>query len=300
MNARGSYLRSMTDNGGGPTLPVLRAAPVPVWPVRPLGAEFLKETVSLANSFPQTTRMSDTFESKTTLQNPTESTTKTAVDSLSISPPASATCETTTSTPIATRVRREAMEQLQPVSTVLSQIDTPQQEWLTQEKAIKPSRSETMHSVAVAQPVMPTSAAPASVSSNSSATKAMPESRQPSPEPGRTSYSSSSPETSGERSYRERPPRLDAATRFQFQLEPAPVAERASASPAAKTTAQFADSREKGAAQSRNSVHIGKIDIHIAPPPAHTAPRQIMRSVPANSSAALARGFFSSFGLRQG
>lgn len=303
MKAGCSYLRSMTESAGGFTLPVLRAAPVPVWPVPRLGAEFFKESVLPTDGSPHRTRVSDTLEIQTALQNRVDPMPNPVVESLSLSPPASTATERTALTPSAARMHREGQEELPSMPTVPSQIGRPQQEMVHEPSRIEPQASanrKSIPSVSVAHPVMPSSAATASVSLNVSASVATPQDDKTSLGQKRASYFSSSPENGGERSFRERPLRSDAATRSQFQLEPAPVAERASARPAAKTTAQFADSRGDGAAQSRNSVHIGKIDINIAPPLAPAAPRQTMRSVPANSSAALARGFLSSFGLRQG
>ncbi len=307
MKARDSYLRSMTESVAGSTRPVLRTAPMPVWPVRPSGAELFRETVPPTDGSPNRTRMSDTLEPKTSLENPVEPRTTADVESLSIRQPDSATTDRAELTPSAARTHLEGEEQLRPVSTIPAQADTPKRERLAQDMAIKPSRSQTRASandkaqaVSIAQPAMRTSATTASLSSNVSATRVTPESGKSQLEQGRASHFSRSVDNSSERSYRERSPRPDVAKRSQFQLEPAPVAERPDARTSARTTAQFADSRDQGEPGSRNSVHIGKIHIHIAPPPAPAAQRQIVRSIPANSRAALARGFFSSFGLRQG
>lgn len=59
-------------------------------------------------------------------------------------------------------------------------------------------------------------------------------------------------------------------------------------------------SRPSAAATSQaNTVHIGTIDIHIAPPPAPPIQSRVTGPKPA-APASLARGFTSSFGLRQG
>lgn len=50
----------------------------------------------------------------------------------------------------------------------------------------------------------------------------------------------------------------------------------------------------------RNTVHIGTIDIHIAPAPPPPAPRPSIRQSPASPVSALARGFTPDFGFRQG
>ncbi len=49
-----------------------------------------------------------------------------------------------------------------------------------------------------------------------------------------------------------------------------------------------------------NTVHIGTIEIRIAPPPPMPATRPVFRQAPASPSEMLARGFTSEFGLRQG
>ncbi|MFZ0304749.1 MAG: hypothetical protein WAL75_18800 [Terracidiphilus sp.] len=294
MKAGQSYLRSMTRNIAGSPLPPLRASSVPVWPVRPLGAEFLKETVPYADTLPPRTRDSDTLESQTTFQNPVESGLTARVESRPITRPDSATTEKTASAKRAARMNREGQEQLQPLSSVRSQMDSPLQERLTPENELKSRRSETQASakrrmsetISQARPEMPDSAAAASLSSYVSGAVGVSESDNSQTRHKPASDPSSRLENSGERYFREDPLQPNTSKRSYSQLEPAPVA-----------AAQFAGPREQGEAEGQNSVHIGKIDIHIAPPPAPAAPRQ---TIPTNSRAALARGFLSSFGLRQG
>jgi hypothetical protein len=51
---------------------------------------------------------------------------------------------------------------------------------------------------------------------------------------------------------------------------------------------------------SRKAVHIGTIDIHVAPAPAAPEVRRVIRQAPGFSAPMLARGYTSQFGLRQG
>jgi hypothetical protein len=307
MKARQSYLRSMTDTLTGSTQPVLRAPSVPVWPARPLGAEFFNEAIPRAELLPQRTRVSDTLESQTTLRNPVEPRASAMVESRPLRQAASAASGKTTSTLKAARMHREGQEQLLPLSTIPSQIDFARLEDRTQQNTQKPGRSkiqasarrELEHTVSTAQPEMPDSAATSSVNLDASDTEGTPEFAHPQPRYKSASVFLSSPENS-DRSNREEPVRTDAATDLYSQIEPAPAADGPSARQVPKTLAQSSGFSEQREAEKPNSVHIGKIDIHIAPPPEPTAPRRAMRSTPANSSAALARGFLSSFGLRQG
>ncbi len=304
MKARHSYLRSMTDGATGSTLPVLRPPAAPLWPVRSVGMESFAESVAPATVSPQRTRMSD----------PVEPITNAVAEPFSLSPPAHAATGRTASTRSVRRAEPalnpaqmggENREQLQPVPMALSEIGTPHQELLAQETPHAPHRSgpqadvnrAAMRSGSMTQPGIPHSAAP--LRGNPSLGDAVvPSEKSPVHRAYRASRPTSVTSDISERPERNTPPRPASATRIQ--LEPPPIADRIIAEPAATGAAQFAYSREQGGAQPQNTVHIGKIDIHITPPPAPVVPRRTMRQMPANSGAALARGFLSSFGLRQG
>ena len=308
MKARGSYLRSMTRNAGGTALPMLHAVPVPVWPAWHSDAENFRDDGFSADSSALTTRVGDKLDIQPRPQNRVESTTAALVESLSPVPPYTAKDEISASTQIAARLRKESAEEPEPLSTTPSHNDTPPHGRLMHEKELKPSRGEarvsanrrTTHPVPIAQPAMAASKATASTRSNSDDAAEVQVSGKTSSRPGRRDHLSIASGNDDRHSDQEGLRQLDNSTRVPVSLAPAAFAERANAGPAAKTAAQSADSRAEVVTASRNAVHIGKIDIHIAPPPAPAAPRRTIRSVSPNSSAALARGFLSSFGLRQG
>ena len=82
--------------------------------------------------------------------------------------------------------------------------------------------------------------------------------------------------------------RADALTTRQVRLAERPPALRTHAPVKSQTTAATAEAEP--------SVHIGTIEVHVAPPP---APRPLPAPAPKTAPAPLARGFASTFGLRQ-
>ena len=276
MTASRSYLNSMAGGARGSTQPVLRAPSVPVWPVRALGADAFTDTFPLAVAPPPRTREGEMAEPQAILQNPAQPMADAFSESISVDPPASAGIERSTST------RRE--QRVEP-STNTARMSQENQEQL-EPVPMAPLQTGAFH--------RKDSAATVKSSSQASATDLMPGSGKTQTKQRRPSHSSGGPENGTDRPDQITPPQ-SAATHLQSQMEPPRIAEREKAGPLTASTARFAYSREQA-----NSIHIGKIDIHIAPPPAHVAQRRITRQMPANSGAALARGFLSSFGLRQG
>jgi len=304
MKARGSYLRSMTDGANSPAFPALRPPAVPLWPVRGLEAESYVNSVAPEITPREKTRAYDTLPH---------------AESLNLAAPI-------TAKPIANRNQDAGFDN--PTRTVSEKVEpAPKQDaqplhsahWAVRVPESKHPEREPQGVSSQAQKGEVQASAPRADTSSDSAAKLETPRFQTAPRndpirrretvvmPSRDSLIEPVQELANrtgsvineiaERGERNIPPRPASAT--QIQLESPSIAERAIPKPAATSSARFTNSREQEKAQ-RNSVHIGKIDIHIAPPPAPAVSRRSMRQMPGNSGAALARGFLSSFGLRQG
>jgi len=306
MRARPSYLRSFSDPGGTVRLPLLHAPAAPLWPLRSAAADPFPESVA-----PQTTpprpalpilHLDSTGQPKDTAPVLSETITPTRTSDPIQPPPSAAPAWQQKPEPL------HRLEPLHPAVVPPSSTETPHRPRETHTIATPPEPGAK-------QPVAERAESPADSAPRRETPKpATTPSVQPSPYSAITPQSSnpssnassnakpapappspSAPFTANSAEPRDRNGPTSSASRTE--LEPLLLLERASLRSAA---APAAPPRDAEKAESRSTVHIGKIDIHIAPPPAPAVPRRVMRQMPANPGAALASGFLSSFGLRQG
>lgn len=280
MNARPSYLRSFSDRRAGVTLPVLRVPAAPLWPLRSAAVDPFP-----GRSKPQTAVPSDRAGKLHEI---------TPVHSEEMA-------HSSDRTRLASRASEQNLETLRPAEIPPSRTETPRGPRETHAPDAGPTPGVT-------QPGTETrsGSAPAGATPNPSTTQGVaplpgnaitPASSNPGrntqPAPARASSTHFAANPGEDRASGNPGPASIPGT----ELEPLLLLERASLRASAP---QPGTPGETKPADPHNSVHIGKIDIHIAPPPAAPVPRRPMRQMPVNPGAALASGFLSSFGLRQG
>lgn len=325
MRARRSYLRSLTNGAASAALPLLRPPAVPLWPVRPLGTEFLAPADPPTEaSFPLTREADRGFEASgrryevgddavtnAAWLNPVDRTVKVVMDGFA--------AEERSPVPEAKNASSKAVERvhappgtapnhpalpaaLQPAQPASSAPTRTGKERMPDGIAHPTSRGE-MHAAAAATPLesmhlaQPRQLPPEPVLASIESATLPPDAPAAEPRHRKVFRGANVAENSEQPVVHSGQPRSRSAP--QAELHPLPVPERIAIWPATPS-AQFHDPREHQEASSANTVHIGNIDIHIAPPPPAAVPRRATRTAPASSTAGLARGFISPFGLRQG
>jgi hypothetical protein len=271
MKARPSYLRSFSDRGGTAPLPLLHAPAAPVWPLRNAAADAFAEGVAPQSTTPRPALPVVPLDSMVQPKETTPMVSETIAPARTSDP---------TQPPSSTETPHRPRE-----THAIATPPTPSPRQPVAERT--ESRTDSAPRRETTNPVTTPSVDPSphtAITPQSSVTKSAP----PPPSP-------STPSTVNSVETRDRNDPTPSASKRG--LDPLLILERASLR---SLGGQPAPPRDSEKAESRNTVHIGKIDIHIAPPPAPAVPRRVMRQMPANPGAALASGFLSSFGLRQG